>query len=206
MLINSALICQQYVENGLNRKYRITLKYICFIRVQPSLVWGVRSPPQLQQLNKCVFSCRIIVFMIVRWRTLGRSASEYEFRAIKCPVLTLAAVLSVQRAHSCCCSITRTSRVAKPAWREGEERATWRTGGKFREQPGELTPRNLDHPVSVGLEDVEGRRALIYGNPWRGFYSPPVPVLHPSGGNGDSQSRAAACGDYGWSSTVLQNT
>lgn len=58
---------------------------------------------------------------------------------------------------------------------------------KFREQPGELTPRNLDHPVSGGLVDVEGRRALIYGNPWRGFSSPPVPVLHPTGGKGDSQ-------------------
>lgn len=36
---------------------------------------------------------------------------------------------------------------------------------KFRERPAELTPRNLDHPVSVGLVDIEGRRALIYGNP-----------------------------------------
>lgn len=35
----------------------------------------------------------------------------------------------------------------------------------FRERPAGLTPRNLDHPVSVGLVDVEGRRALIYGNP-----------------------------------------
>lgn len=43
---------------------------------------------------------------------------------------------------------------------------------KFREQPGELTPRNSDHPVSGGLVDIEGRRALIYGNPRRGFSSP----------------------------------
>lgn len=36
---------------------------------------------------------------------------------------------------------------------------------KFRERPAELTPRNLDHPVSVGLVDIEGRRALICGHP-----------------------------------------
>lgn len=27
---------------------------------------------------------------------------------------------------------------------------------KFRERPGELTPRNLDHPELVGLEDTGG--------------------------------------------------
>lgn len=59
---------------------------------------------------------------------------------------------------------------------------------KFREQNGELTPRNLDHPVSGGLVDVEGRRALIYGNPWRGFSSPPVPVLHPMEGKETASS------------------
>lgn len=69
----------------------------------------------------------------------------------------------------------------------GEEWATRRTGGNLGKQNGELTPRNLDHPVSVGLVDIEGRRALIYGNPWRGFFSPPVPVLHPTGGKGDGQ-------------------
>ena len=37
---------------------------------------------------------------------------------------------------------------------------------KFRERLGELTPRNLDHPVPVGLVDIGGRRALIYGHPW----------------------------------------
>lgn len=35
----------------------------------------------------------------------------------------------------------------------------------FREWLGELTPRNLDHPVPVGLVDIGGRRALIYGHP-----------------------------------------
>lgn len=59
---------------------------------------------------------------------------------------------------------------------------------KFRGQNGELTPRNLDHPVSGGLVDAEGRRALIYGNPWRGFSSPPVPVLHPTGGRETASS------------------
>lgn len=51
---------------------------------------------------------------------------------------------------------------------------------KFRERLGELTPRNLDHPVPVGLVDIGGRRALIYGNPWRGLSSHPVPVLLPA--------------------------
>lgn len=51
---------------------------------------------------------------------------------------------------------------------------------KFRERLGELTPRNLDHPVPVGLVDMRGRRALIYGHPWRGLSSHPVPVLHPA--------------------------
>lgn len=55
---------------------------------------------------------------------------------------------------------------------------------KFRERLGELTPRNLDHPVPVGLVDIGGRRALIYGNPWRGLSSHPVPVLHPTGCRG----------------------
>lgn len=51
---------------------------------------------------------------------------------------------------------------------------------KFRERLGELTPRNLDHPVPVGLVNIGGRRALIYGHPWRGLSSHPVLVLHPA--------------------------
>lgn len=58
----------EYVKNRFHMFYRNTLKYMYFVRVQPSLVRGVCSFPQLQQLllNKCLFSCKIIVFMIVR--------------------------------------------------------------------------------------------------------------------------------------------
>lgn len=65
---------------------------------------------------------------------------------------------------------------------EGVDETVYRR--KFRERLGELTPRNLDHPVPVGLVDIGGRRALIYGNPWRGLSSHPVPVLHPTGCKG----------------------
>lgn len=51
--------------------------------------------------------------------------------AIKCPVLTLVVVLPVQSARSCCCTIIRTLGVAKLPRREGEEWATWRTGGNL---------------------------------------------------------------------------
>lgn len=70
---------------------------------------------------------------------------------------------------------------------------------KFRERPGELTPRNLDHPVPDGLVDIEGRRALIYGNPWRGLSSHPVPVLHPTDCRGNNQHCSLAYRVCGWS-------
>lgn len=68
---------------------------------------------------------------------------------------------------------------------------------KFRERLGELTPRNLDHPVPVGLVDIGGRRALIYGHPWRGLSSHPVPVLHPTDCKGTANTGdwpKGACG------------
>lgn len=64
---------------------------------------------------------------------------------------------------------------------------------KFRERLGELTPRNLDHPVPDGLVDIGGRRALIYGNPWRVLSSHPVPVLHPAHCKGNCLHRSQAC-------------
>ena len=73
---------------------------------------------------------------------------------------------------------------------------------KFRERLGELTPRNLDHPVPDGLVDIGGRRALIYGNPWRGLSSHPVPVLHPTDCKGNNQQHCSlACRVCGWSCT-----
>lgn len=51
---------------------------------------------------------------------------------------------------------------------------------KFRERPGELTPRNLDPPVPGGFVDVGGRRALIYGNPpWHGLLLTPCSCSPP---------------------------
>lgn len=51
--------------------------------------------------------------MIVRWRTLGRSAIVYELRT-KSPVLTLAVVLPVQSARN------YNEDVTKPLWRSGQ--------------------------------------------------------------------------------------
>lgn len=61
-------LVQNMLKNRFHMIYRNFLKYIYFVRVQPCRVRGVCSIPQLQQLllNKCVFSCRIIVFMSVR--------------------------------------------------------------------------------------------------------------------------------------------
>lgn len=58
---------------------------------------------------------------------------------------------------------------------------------KFREQPGELTPRNLDHSVSGGFGRLRGQKGLDLWELLRGFSSPPVTVLHPTGGKGDGQ-------------------
>lgn len=103
--------------------------------------------------------------------------------------------------HCCNCSVlTHTSGVwrakaALPCTAHSRVRGTcWRgvlgtfpcqknrrTGGNLRKRRGELTSRNLDHPVPVGSVDTGGRRALIYGCPWRGLCSHPVPELHPAG-------------------------
>lgn len=82
---------------------------------------------------------------------------------------------------------------------KGVDRTVYRR--KFRERLGELTPRNLDHPVPVGLVDIGGRRALIYGNPWRGLSSHPVPVLHPTDCKGNNQHCSQAYRASGWSCT-----
>lgn len=62
---------------------------------------------------------------------------------------------------------------------------------KFRQRLGELTPRNLDHPVPDGFVDTGGRRALIYGHPWRGLSSHPVPVLHPTDCKGTANTASS---------------
>lgn len=66
-----------------------------------------------------------------------------------------------QRGRRASCSLRRVSVLTESLRGVG----TVVYGRKFRERPGELTPRNLDHPVPVGFVDVGGRRALIYGNP-----------------------------------------
>lgn len=101
----------------------------------------------------------------------------------------------MQRARCCCWTIERTLHVVKPLSCSHSLILQELVKGvvttvymrKFGERPGELTPRNLDHPVPVGLVDIGGRRALIYGNPWRGLSPHHVSVLHPTDCKQDNQ-------------------
>lgn len=134
---------------------------------------GLCSIAQLQQLllNKWIFSCRIIVFYDCEMTQAGQISAGggvawalwSALCSLQCSSAKCAQLLLHYNEDVTCCE-------ASAAWGRGVGNMAYRR--KFREQPGELTPRNLDHSVSAGLVDSEGRRALIYGNSCEGSPHP----------------------------------